>query len=54
MRAFNLNQIQWLIDTGKLNPNEKITMKKLFDMKQWTPVVNRYPGGMKLTAKVRS
>ncbi|KAJ8902682.1 hypothetical protein NDN08_006002 [Rhodosorus marinus] len=53
MRAFNLNQIQWLIDTGKLNPNEKITMKKLFDMKQWKPHVNRYPGGMKLTAKGR-
>eukprot|EP00189_Rhodosorus_marinus_P007782 CAMPEP_0184751630 /NCGR_PEP_ID=MMETSP0315-20130426/43145_1 /TAXON_ID=101924 /ORGANISM="Rhodosorus marinus, Strain UTEX LB 2760" /LENGTH=441 /DNA_ID=CAMNT_0027230905 /DNA_START=56 /DNA_END=1381 /DNA_ORIENTATION=+ len=51
MRPFNLSQIQWLIDTGKLNPNEKITMKKLFAMKQWRPHVNRYPGGMKLTAK---
>jgi len=47
-RPINFTQIQWLIDAGKLDPREKITMKTLYDIGQYSTNLDRFPDGLKL------
>jgi len=49
LQPVNLDRLQYFIDTGRLNPNEPITLKSLKD----SGMIKRMGDGVKLLGNVR-
>ncbi len=50
----NLSQLQWWIDTGRIDPTQKITMKTMRDAGLISKLTKSYEHGVKLLGDVRA